>query len=134
MKLPGLILYFSHRLLQHLCGNAARVFMAFGFATITVGCAGPKMEMGAPPPVDRLAELRVGVSTKDEVRRVLGQPNGEGASRSPDFPGFRKLWSYQVFATDGVAADYTILLIFFDGEFYDGYIWFDNAHDFEVTS
>jgi hypothetical protein len=90
--------------------------------------------MGTPPAVDRLDRLSVGVSTKDQVRQIIGRPSGKGASRSPDFPGYRDLWSYQVFATDGATSEYTILLVFFKGDIFDGYMWFDNVHEFEVTS
>jgi len=108
--------------------------MTFVAATAIAGCAGPKTELGIAPAVDRLAELRAGVSTRGDVLRVLGQPNGEGAARIPDFPGYRTLWPYQIVATDGFSTEYTILLVFFDGDIFDGYLWFDNAHEIEVLS
>ena len=106
--------------------------LAVTLAGLTVACT--QIEVGVNPPVDRLKELRVGASTKAEVRQIVGQPQGKGASRIPDYPGYRDLWSYEIVSFDGVTSEYVILLIFFEGDIYDGYLWFDNAHDLKETS
>ena len=117
--------------------NSVRVkvrnsLLVVGLVGLTVACA--QIKLGVNPPVDRLSELTVGVSTKAEVRQIIGRPQGEGASRIPDFPGYRDLWSYEIVSIGGTTSEYVILLIFFEGEIYDGYLWFDNAHDLEETS
>lgn len=82
-------------------------------------------------------ELRPGVSTKGDVERLLGKPNGSGSSWFPRQPAPRELWFYQDSETGNLAvggsaggvmdvhADMRqqILLIFFDGDLFAGYMW-----------
>ena len=85
-------------------------------------------------------ELKRGVSSKAEVRRVLGTPKGFGASLLPlNLPERlqREVWYYEdielkdaKFQEGGaIQARYRqqVLVVFFDGEVFDGYMWFTNA-------
>jgi len=46
------------------------------------GC-GTRLEMGSPPRVDRLAQLKPHVSTKQDVLLTLGEPHGVGREFLP---------------------------------------------------
>lgn len=90
------------------------------------GCA-PRMEMGAPPRVDRLAQLTPNVSTRNDVLLTLGEPRGYGAARLD--PGFKqqRVWLYEYNVSEGKNVQISMLLIFFSGDAYDGYMWFADA-------
>ena len=92
------------------------------------------MKLGMEPSVDRLDTLQLGSSDKAAVRETLGEPQGEGASRMPDFPGLRTVWAYDYVETQGQEVGMTMLFIFFDGEIYDGYLWFDATGSIRQTS
>jgi len=102
------------------------------------------------------AQLKRGVSTKADVQKLLGVPNGSGAallpspafnrervvkaseaglSSPPDFAQ-REIWYYEdVAVTDMKSADagyvanlqQQILLVFFTGDLFDGYFWTSNS-------
>ena len=90
------------------------------------GCA-TRMEMGAPPALQRLPQLTPHVSTKNDVLLVLGEPRGYGAARlDPSFTQ-QRVWLYEYNVTEGTNIQITMLLVFFSGEKYDGYMWFADA-------
>ena len=97
-------------------------------------CISPSFTLGVAPPVERLSELRRGESRKADVIRVLGQSQGEGASRLPDFPGYRTILSYEFMRLEEATAKLTILLVFLDDNVFDGYLWFGDVHEVKVTS
>ena len=101
--------------------------------SLATGCA-QTAKLGVQPPVDRLGGLKLGRSGKAEVRNLLGQPQGEGMSRLPDYPGLRTVWAYDYVEVQGQRVGMTMLFIFFDGEAYDGYLWFDAADTVKQTS
>jgi len=84
--------------------------------------------------VDR--ELRRGVSTKMDVQRMLGAPNGFGGAVFPTDTHQQEVWYYDdIEATDyktepdgfmKVSVRQQILLIFFKGGLYDGFMWYSN--------
>lgn len=82
-------------------------------------------------------ELRRGVSTKSDVERLLGKPNGSGASRLP-LTTPREVWFYHNIETGDAKVEgrasggginvrvdtrQQVLLVFFDGDKFDGYMW-----------
>ena len=75
---------------------AARALAALCLAALLAagGCAMPVFKAGKPPPVDRLAQLKVAVSTTEEVRAALGEPQGRGAVRLPQ-TGLQEIWLYE---------------------------------------
>lgn len=78
-----------------------------------------------------------GVTTKVEVRRQLGVPNGSGAARFAHLGSDeREIWYYEDIAMTGAkSADQVmkvemrqqILLVLFKGEIVDGYLWTSNS-------
>lgn len=90
------------------------------------GCAAP-LQIGYPPRVDRLDQLKPHVSTKQDVLLTLGEPRGYGAARlDPTFPR-QQVWLYEYTVSDGRAIRFTMLLVFFSQEAYDGHMWFADA-------
>ena len=102
----------------------------------TSACS-PSASVGHMPPVAPLtSDLVIGVSTRNDVRRSLGDPSGEGeylfiADYRP-----REVWLYhEMKLTDAKAVHDTIvmnmrhqvLLVFLKGDRYDGYMWYSNA-------
>lgn len=89
-------------------------------------------------------QLKRGISTKADVQRLLGVPNGTGGLGTPSGvlgvpplgDGPREIWYYDdmevtdMKSSDGVIAmnmRQQILLVFFKGEVFDGYLWTTNA-------
>ena len=90
-------------------------------------------------------ELVRGQSTRADVKRLLGTKTGNGGSALPPDGIARDVWFYQAVAIKGYAAvpaapnqlhgegyisvDMTqqILLVFFKGDLYDGFMWYSNA-------
>jgi len=98
--------------------------LAGAMATLFSGCA-PSFTFGTPAKVDHLHRLRRGASTLSDVRSILGEPRGRGETRLP--AGHRSLWLYDSGEFDGsnLRTRIRYLIIFLDGETYDGYLWFD---------
>lgn len=88
------------------------------------GCA-PSFTFGTPAKVDQLHQLRRGASSSADIRKVLGEPRGKGEVRLPI--GHRTLWLYDSGELDGSQLRTRIryLILFLEGETYDGYLWFD---------
>lgn len=106
-------------------------------ATALAGCAG-QATTGPFTQVGRIeSELTRGVSTKMDVRRVLGTPKGIGATSLPPDHRLRELWYYEdIKLTDVKAmgageisakAQQQILLVTFDKGVFDGFIWYSAA-------
>lgn len=90
-------------------------------------------------------QLRRGVSNKADAQRLLGVPNGTGRSdwlRPPGMgvppmgEGPREIWFYDdIEMTDMKSGEgattmnlrQQILLVFFKGDIFDGYLWTSNA-------
>ena len=94
------------------------------------GCA-PSFSFGIPPKVTQLHQLRRGSSSAADIRRVLGEPRGRGATHIP--VGMRTLWLYESGNFEGSSrrTQLRYLIVFLDGETYDGYLWFDIDTQFE---
>jgi hypothetical protein len=115
------------------CGlTALTVLMLAASAACT-----PSASVGRMPSVTPLTtDLVLGVSTRDDVRHALGDPSGEGGySFIMDFRP-RDVWFFhELKVTDMKAVHDTvvmnmrqrILLVFFDGDRYDGYMWYSSA-------
>jgi outer membrane protein assembly factor BamE (lipoprotein component of BamABCDE complex) len=122
----------------------------FGIRAITLalvtglfaGCAQPgAMTTGPFATTDRIdAELKRGVSTKSDVERILGKPNGKGgALMPPTQTKHGEVWTYYNSQTGtprlstgrtggAVKVDVDsrdqMIVVFFDGDKFDGYLWF----------
>lgn len=113
-----------------------------GVALLTLasvaGCTAARVTSGAFTQVGRIeTELRRGVSTKMDVRRVLGAPKGVGATVLPADPRPRELWYYEDFAMTALESEgpgrmraqsrQQIILVMFDKETFDGFVWYTAA-------
>jgi hypothetical protein len=82
-------------------------------------------------------ELERGRSTKLDVRRLLGTPKGYGQAVLPPQRKEHEVWYYEDIeltkvkfeSASDIRADVRqqILLIFFLGEVFDGFMWYSNA-------
>jgi len=88
------------------------------------------------------AQLKRGVSTKTDVQRVLGVPNGSGGALLPGY-GERseqvdryQLWYYEDIEVTELKGEgdvlnmklrQQILAVFFKGEVFHGYFWTSNS-------
>jgi hypothetical protein len=107
------------RLLRHL-----RIFL---MCCAIAGCAVVPTRTGIKPNVEVLeGELRIGESTKDDVRYFLGKPFGQGRDLLPITREGRSMWIYY-YAVDSIPRSRCLVLyIFFAGDRYDGYMWFSS--------
>jgi len=115
------------------------LFLIFWVSFITGGYAqeGKKVTTGAFVQVDRLdTDLQKGVSTKMDVRQMLGAPNGMGGAIFTIDPKQREIWYYEnvqmkdIKREEGVIKmnmQQQVLLVFFEKGVYDGYMWFTNT-------
>lgn len=116
--------------------SACALVTAIGL--LGAGCAEATKTTGTFTKTEHLgAELRRGASTKSDVERVLGRPNGRGMTLLPTLSTPREMWVYQNAemqrrpAGGGPGQRTTvhmdtreqILFVFFDGERFDGYLW-----------
>jgi hypothetical protein len=104
------------------------VAAAFVALTVLGGCASAPTEMGRPIPVDRLAQLKPGISTQAEVLAVLGEPQGRGGARLPTVP-LHDLLLYESDTMDGVNMRMKMLIVFVTRStgLYEGYLWFNSG-------
>jgi outer membrane protein assembly factor BamE (lipoprotein component of BamABCDE complex) len=103
--------------------GAIAVFLAL----LVGGCI--TVSFGTMPQTDRLDKLAIGESRRGDVLLALGQPRGEGAANvSPEFDK-RVIWFYEFVESDGQAVKLKMLLVYFVGDVYDGYLWFSSVED-----
>jgi hypothetical protein len=121
-----------------------------GLAGVSVSAEPPPAEHSAAQRNAALAQLVRGTSTRADVERLLGHASGIGASRMPPDWQPRDLWFYEFIKTGKMQAlpdvdptgariihvDMTqeILLVFFYGDLFDGYMWYTNAGGAEGRS
>jgi hypothetical protein len=96
--------------------------------TMLGGCASAPTELGRPIPVDRLAQLKPGISTQAEVLAVLGEPQGRGGARLPTVP-LHDLLLYESDTMEGVNMRMKMLIVFVTRStgLYEGYLWFNSG-------
>ena len=118
------------------------VWMFLALLVLATACSGISYEVGRKvTDLDVLEEaLNLGQSTPEDVRAVLGEPTGDGAVMMPIADSKpRTLWSYYYnegrFVAKGGAvsgdARLMLLLIYFDNDRYDGYMWFSSVPEYE---
>ncbi len=109
------------------CRNLARYPGLVLLALLLGGCV--TVQYGVAPQTDRLGELSIGESRRGDVLLVLGQPRGKGAANVLPERDPRAIWFYEYVESDGKAVRVKMLLIYFDGDVYDGYFWFSSVED-----
>ena len=104
--------------------------IAAGFLALTllVGCATAPIEMGRPPPTERLSKLTPGTSTLAEVLTTLGEPQGRGKGLLPTAPSI-DLLLYESDTMDGAKMRMKMLVVFVNRStgVYEGYMWFQSG-------
>jgi hypothetical protein len=122
-----------------------KIFFFYVIALLTsiyiVGCGGGKVSTGPFKDLGQLEiNLKRGVSTKADVQSLLGEPNGYGHSYLPALgehkPKPHEVWYYEDIESGDAESKQKviimeirqqILVIFFDQDKYDGFMWFTNA-------
>ncbi|HBB17651.1 MAG TPA: hypothetical protein DCZ97_11890 [Syntrophus sp. (in: bacteria)] len=105
---------------------------------LLIGCAPKRMTTGAFKQLTRIDEqFKRGVSTKEDVKRILGSPRGGGSAILPPDRRLREVWFYEDIEVLNVTSPkpgimrmdvrQQILLVFFEEGVFDGYMWFSNA-------
>lgn len=104
---------------------------------LLTGCATKRVTTGAFTQLARIEEFKRGVSTEADVRRVLGPPRGGGSAIFPPDRRQRQVWFYEDIDVLNVTSPkpgflrmdlrQQMLLVFFEEELFDGYMWFSNA-------
>ncbi len=103
----------------------ARGAVGLVLLALTMGCSLPPVSDGRPVPTNRLESLQTGVSTKVDVRAALGEPRGNGMARHTSDPATqRSIWYYEYIRMKDDQLGLKILLVFLDGDTYDGHLWF----------
>lgn len=110
------------------------LLLLIGASLSLAGCGPMQIRAGKKPDVSVLQTLQVGQSTQQEVRAAIGEPDGQGRSMFPWQDTPRTLWTYYyeegVIDLGGSGSDdrRIFLFLFFDGDKYDGYMWFSNLN------
>lgn len=96
--------------------------------TPTKGVMGPFLKLSAIE-----TELKKGVSTKMDVQRIMGSPQGLGGAVFPVTAEEHEVWYYQNIQIDNVVSQQSyitmdmhqkVLLVFFTKGLFDGFLWF----------
>lgn len=108
-------------------GKIATLLSLLILVLLASGCVGVRQTTGVPPDTSVLETgLQPGISTMADVVSTLGEPDGKGkaAFYSGDTP--RTVWSY--FYEEGNLRESRriYLLVFFNEDCYDGYMWFSS--------
>ena len=136
---------------RHTLNSFLLVAASFVLAACAVENADRALTIGAFTAVDRIEEeLQRGVSTKADVERILGKPNGSGAAfldgsgaaNLESVEGLsgigekREIWLYEdhegniIDSKGGVVRIHLrqqYLTVYFLGDRFDGFMWFSNA-------
>jgi len=97
------------------------------------GCGTMKFEMGTEFDSTMLEQsLQTGISTQSNVKALLGEPYGQGRALMPFHDSPRTVWTYyfergELDLGGKNSHDHRrYLFVFFLGDRYDGYMWFDS--------
>ncbi len=97
---------------------------------LLAGCAVQTVKSQAFSRLDRLeAEFKRGVSTKADVLTVLGEPDGSGGAIFPTASHGSDVWYYEATRSSLSSLNQNILLVYFRGEEFEGFMWFSNDAD-----
>ncbi len=100
---------------------------------LLAGCAVQTVKTQAFSRLDRLeTEFRRCVSTKADVLTVLGEPDGSGGAIFPTASYGNDVWYYEASRSSLSDINQKILLVYFKGEVFDGFMWFSNAADLSM--
>ncbi len=108
-------------------------FAALAGIMLVTGCAVQSVKSQAFSRLDRLESgFERGVSTKADVISVLGEPDGSGGSRFPTAAHDNEVWYYEASRASLSSVTQKILLVYFRGGVFDGFMWFTNDADISM--
>ena len=96
------------------------------FTAALQGCS-TKITYGTIPNTEALGSLSVGISRAPEVEQVLGKPRGKGSAFFESVGEPREIWSYEYTESEGSQIRLKMLLVFMNGQIFDGYLWFSSV-------
>jgi hypothetical protein len=108
--------------------NRGRLLVFLALILSLAGC-GASMKFGRMPDTNSLTSLKQQVSTKGDVLNTLGPPRGYGGMRPYPYAGHYDIWLYEFSEADAITKKikFKMLLVFFDKDKYDGYMWFSSV-------
>ena len=112
--------------------RATRLIWILGATWPLLSACATSARFGFPPKVDRLETLKQGESTEADVLLTLGEPQGRGLAQLSARITPRRIWLYELRQIDGASGRQKLLFIFFDGERFDGYLWFSSRELVDV--
>jgi outer membrane protein assembly factor BamE (lipoprotein component of BamABCDE complex) len=95
-------------------------------ALLSIAACATNAQFGSSPRLDRLATLKRGESTDADVLLALGEPRGRGMARLSARTGPRRVWLYEFRKEQKEIEQQSLLLVFLNGERFDGYLWFSS--------
>ncbi len=113
-------------------------------ALLVAGCAVQSAKTQAFSRIDQIeSDLQRGITTKADVLLLLGEPDGAGALggfdalRAPGGAANGPIISWYYESSDasllgGLELRQDILLVFFEGDTVDGFLWFSNQSKGEM--
>ena len=108
-------------------GSAWGRLLVFLALILSLAGCGMSLKFGRLPDTNSLTSLKQQVSTKGDVLNTLGPPRGYGSMRPYPYAGYYDLWLYEFYETNTSGEiKIKMLLVFFDKEKYDGYMWFSS--------
>ena len=107
---------------RRIRGVLASLVLAGALTPTLAGCS-TSFKYGVWPRIEDLARLQRGVSTPEEVRRVLGEPRGQGEAWFSVGPA--TIWFYDYGEVTSGGRQLKYLMVFLRDGAYDGHLWFD---------
>jgi hypothetical protein len=124
------------------------LLLAGGLALVAAPAIAQSIGTGAFPKVDGIeTQLKRGVSTKADVQRILGIPNGSGGALLPGYGAQSQqvdqyqIWYYEDMEATDITSEENVmkmkmrqqlLAVFFKGDVFHGYFWATNAANVET--
>jgi hypothetical protein len=71
--------------------------------------------------------FHVGSSSQADVLQALGEPRGRGMARLAGVERPRLILFYDAYRGEAQRIDMTFLVVFLDGERYDGHLWMSSS-------
>ncbi len=106
------------------------IIVGFVIGATLTGCAAETRKSQALSRLDRIeSELKRGVSTKADILFLLGEPSGSGGAMFPTASHANEVWYYEASGASLTSLELKILLIYFNRDTYDGFMWFSNDAD-----
>jgi hypothetical protein len=101
------------------------VSVLFAVLWLLTGCV--NVAVGRKPDVNALEQsLQIGESTRDDVRRMLGEPFGTGRSVYPWDEQVRETWIYYYEQATMKESHRLVLFVYFAENKFGGYMWWSS--------